>query len=107
VRRGKCYNQANSSVIMNRPPARQEHTFWTSLGRIAREALHVVFFVGTHWAVRWVIAALGEQHTWWAPILENGTAIFAVVGILALGGIELIVDIILAVRDAIHRIRHR
>jgi hypothetical protein len=86
------------------PPPEHEPTFRTSLGRLLREAVHVVFFVGLHWLTTWSIHQTRQEKTWWAPILENGTAIFAVAGILGLGGIELLVDLILAVKTGLRRI---
>src|SRR5438874_2764476 len=97
-------NPPRNRVRTRAERAVEEPTFWDSLARLARESLHIVFFVLLHWGTDWCIKATGQERAWWSFILTNGIALYAVVGILWIAGVELYTDCRLAVKTAKRRL---
>jgi hypothetical protein len=98
----KQSHQAASPAAKN---SQERGTFWPTVLRLCQEAVEVLFVVGLHWGMKSAIRYTHQGEEWWAAILINGTALFAVIGVLVIGGFELLAFCWEAGRNALNRIK--
>jgi hypothetical protein len=69
-----------------------EPNVWRAVGRLAHESIYIIFFIGTHWAIKWWLVKTHQEQEWWAKYLLNISIAFAVAAFTVIFGVELIVD---------------
>ena len=82
-----------------------EPTFARTLGRIGREAVQIAFFAAIHYGLKVLVASLHAEREWPLVVLLQITALYAVIGISVIGGIELLIDCWDAWQHLMHRVR--
>jgi hypothetical protein len=76
------------------------------LSRLLSHGIHIGFFAGLHWVIRWVIQVTDQSHEWWAPIMVHGSAAVFVIEFFVTVGCELVADCTMAVRLMLRRLRN-
>lgn len=75
-----------------------EPGIWRTLGRLLRESVYAMCFIGVHWGLKWFLTKTKQEDEWWAVYLLNVTALYALIAVVIIFGAELVTDCIRAIR---------
>lgn len=68
----------------------EQSSFLIGLARQGRGAASVAFFFVLQWGIDTVAKATGQERSWWAPILLNGTTAAGVITFFIVVGFEVL-----------------
>jgi NhaP-type Na+/H+ or K+/H+ antiporter len=85
----------------------QEPSVWRTIGRLLREAIFIVFFIGLHWIIKWWLIKTNQEHEWWAEYLLIVSTWYAVIAFTVIFGSELIVQCKRAIEFVWKNIRNK
>jgi hypothetical protein len=78
-----------------------------TLGRLLHEFVYIVFFMGLHWVIKWMLTETHQGNEKWALYLLYVSKVYALTAFTIIFGAELAVDCVRAVKFALRQIRKK